>query len=399
MRATYRALNGLRFFAAGAIVSYHYLPTTAGFQSLPSYCQNLVLAGPMALGFFYILSGFVLTHAYCNRVPNTPASRHSFWFARAARLYPVYLLAFTLFAPMAYMKYVLHPAIGVNGPRTFVLAGTLSLFAMQAWTPLAQAWNGPSWSLSVEAFFYFLFPFVLPKLLQLRWKLLLPALTALWLGMVALSIAHLNNMISDQDWLAWYENNPLFWTPLFLMGIALHRLAHMWSNIPPIVATLLGMTSLASLVLICGLAPLNLRDILLSGGAAPLLAIIVLTFSHPRALVCRVLGTPLLFEAGAVSYISYILQAPLWHLFRAVTGMRKLAGSGDSSTEWQLGVYLVLLLALSFVVRKTIERPAQRLLLGYKSAQQKTGKVAGLSDSSVQAALTTSRNITMRHNF
>ena len=106
MKQTYRALNGLRFLAASAIVIYHHGQTTTGFSTIPNFLQNLVLTGPIGLGFFYILSGFVLTHAYSDRIPQTTASRQSLWFARVARLYPVYLLAFEIFSPMAYEKYI-----------------------------------------------------------------------------------------------------------------------------------------------------------------------------------------------------------------------------------------------------------------------------------------------------
>jgi peptidoglycan/LPS O-acetylase OafA/YrhL len=42
---------------------------------------------------------------------------------------------------------------------------SFQLTLTQAWIPKAAvAWNGPAWSLSVEAFFYLLFPFILPKL-------------------------------------------------------------------------------------------------------------------------------------------------------------------------------------------------------------------------------------------
>ncbi len=73
----------------------------------------------------------------------------------------------------------------------------------------------------------------------------------------------------------------------------------------------------------------------------------------------------LLFEAGAVSYITYILQAPVWHILRLAMSRTRSATSGDATADWQLGVYLALLLALSFVVQWTVERPAQRLLLAH----------------------------------
>jgi peptidoglycan/LPS O-acetylase OafA/YrhL len=365
MKQTYKALTGLRFLAASAIVAYHYGPTTAGFSVIPTFFQNLVLTGPIALGFFYILSGFVLTHAYSDRVPRTPLSRRSFWFARVARLYPVYLLAFVLFIPMAYEKYIQHPANGISGVRTFLLGGTLNLVALQAWTPLAQAWNGPSWSISVEAFFYLIFPFVLPRILGLRLRRLLPVLLGLWVTMMGLTVAHSCGTISDSLWRAWVQNSPLFWTPLFLIGIALYRFSDRWSTVLPSVASIATITSLSILLLLCGLLPSNTREVLISGGAAPLLAFVVLAFSHPKSVGSRFFGSNLLFEAGAVSYITYILQAPVWHILRVAIGRTRSATAGSPTADWQLGLYLAVLLALSFVVQQTVERPAQRLLLAH----------------------------------
>ena len=386
MKQTYRALNGLRFVAATAVVSYHYAPTAAGFSMMPGFFQNLVWSGPIALGFFYILSGFVLSHAYSDRVPQTPLSRRSFWFARVARLYPVYLLAFVLFIPMAYEKYMRHPVDGISGVHTFLLGGTLSLVALQAWTPLAQAWNGPSWSISVEAFFYLIFPFVLPRILGLRWSRLLPTLLGLWMTMVGLTAAHSCGAISDSLWRGWVENSPLFWTPLFIIGIALYRLADRWSAVPPSVASIAAITSLSSLLLLCGLLPSNNREILISGGAAPLLACIVLTFSHPKGFSSRFLGSNLLFEAGAVSYITYILQAPIWHILRFATGRTRSAAAGSLTADWHLGLYLALLLALSFVVQQTVEQPAQRLLLARIRLPRKLSSQARLEDRNAEAA-------------
>jgi peptidoglycan/LPS O-acetylase OafA/YrhL len=385
MKQTYRALNGLRFLAASAIVAYHYGPTTAGFSRLPTFCQNLVLTGPIALGFFYILSGFVLAHAYSDRVPQTPLSRRSFWFARVARLYPVYLLAFVLFIPMAYVKYIQHQANGVSGVRTFLWGGTLSLVALQAWTPLSQAWNGPSWSLSVEAFFYLIFPFALPRILGLRWSRLLPILVGLWMTMIGLTVAHSCGVMPNFLWQGWVENSPLFWTPLFLIGIALYRFSGRWSTVPPSVASIATIPPLSALLLLCALVPPNIREVLISGGAAPLLASVVLTFSHPKSFGSRFLGSNLLFEAGAVSYITYILQAPVWHIFRLAMD-RSLSTAGSLTADSHFGAYLALLLTLSFVAQQTVERPAQRLLLARIRSPRNVPDQARLAHPNKEAA-------------
>jgi peptidoglycan/LPS O-acetylase OafA/YrhL len=312
-------------------------------------------------------------------------SRQRFWVARVARLYPVYLFAFVLFAPIAYVKYVQHPANGISEIRTFLLGGTLNLVALQAWTPLAQAWNGPSWSISVEAFFYLIFPFALPRILRLRWSRLLLILVGLWIAMTGLAVAHSCGTFSDSLWRDWVENSPLFWTPLFLIGIALYRLSDRWSTVPRSVASLATIASLSTLLVLSGLVPSNIREVLVSGGAAPLLASIVLTFSHPKTFGSRFLGSNLLFEAGAVSYITYILQAPVWHISRVAMSPAWSATAGGPIADWQLGVYLALLLALSFVVQRTVERPAQRLLLAYNTLPRNLSNRACLANRNIEA--------------
>src|SRR5208282_2377784 len=91
----------------------------------------------------------------------------AFYWARFVRLYPIYLLSFLLYLPIAVQKYVLYPSPESTGHHTFVLSAVLSCLMLQSWTPLAQAWNGPSWSLSVEAFMYLMFPLVGFRLVRL----------------------------------------------------------------------------------------------------------------------------------------------------------------------------------------------------------------------------------------
>ena len=48
------------------------------------------------VGFFFLLSGFVLTYNYSDRA--TTLSKREFWLARMARLYPVYVLVLAISA-------------------------------------------------------------------------------------------------------------------------------------------------------------------------------------------------------------------------------------------------------------------------------------------------------------
>src|SRR5208283_1360988 len=82
---TFTALNGLRFLAALAVVIFHYAPRVGGYARLPEILKNLIGEGPAAVGFFFILSGFVLAHRHLNGGPRVQAP--AFYWARFARLY------------------------------------------------------------------------------------------------------------------------------------------------------------------------------------------------------------------------------------------------------------------------------------------------------------------------
>ncbi|WP_328699845.1 acyltransferase family protein [Arthrobacter sp. 8AJ] len=137
------SLTGLRFFAALAVVLYHmrlyFAPIGDGLVVF-SY-------GFTGVSFFFILSGFVLTWSH-----QEGARPGKFYWNRFARIWPLHVLTMVLaiFAPP------LPASSGTAwGAAPFVLTLT------QAWipgSPYLTAFNGVSWSLSCEAFFYLLFP-------------------------------------------------------------------------------------------------------------------------------------------------------------------------------------------------------------------------------------------------
>jgi peptidoglycan/LPS O-acetylase OafA/YrhL len=145
--------------------------------------------------------------------------------------------------------------------------------------------------------------------------------------------------------------------------MAIYRLAHRWSQVPDAIATFVSITSLAILALLCGLlSPQSGGDFIVNGGAAPLIAIVVLAFSHPRCLSTQLLGCrPLAFLGGA-SYVVY-MHAPLWHMFRAVSDRPRHASAQSTVKDWQFLLYLPLLLAVALLAQRLVERPAQRYLL------------------------------------
>jgi peptidoglycan/LPS O-acetylase OafA/YrhL len=94
------ALTSLRFFAALWVVFFHLSTRVAG--TLPAAARTVIGRGWMGVPFFFILSGFILAHVYGRKLsaPATRAERGRFWWARVARVYPLYLLALAVFYPL-----------------------------------------------------------------------------------------------------------------------------------------------------------------------------------------------------------------------------------------------------------------------------------------------------------
>jgi peptidoglycan/LPS O-acetylase OafA/YrhL len=365
----FTALNGLRFLAALSVVFYHYARKMDCFAAFPGVIRSLIECGPAAVGFFFILSGFVLANRYLQDGSKEQAVGTFYW-SRFARLYPAYIIAFLLFLPGAIDKYILNPRAGGGGPATFVLSATLYCLMLQAWTPLAQAWNGPSWSLSVEAFMYLIFPFIGWRLKKLSDRNTLLLLGAVWLVPVALASAYVGGLVTRDTWQTYLANNPLLWTPLFVMGICATRFLPWWNRVSRVKA---GMISTAALLLLIDLAmawPKSGTEIFVTGGVAPLLLGVVVFFSRTSGDLTRVIGGEIFNTLGKASYVIYIIQAPMWHYWQFFTGF--LTGTRSAPAlfpAWQFWLFVPVLVVSSLAVDRFVETPVRRWLAGARESQ------------------------------
>ena len=102
----------------------------------------------MGVSYFFILSGFVMVIAYKDKVK---IEYGDYIKRRFARIYPVYGLAILIL--LAYWLALKKP---IDYKGLF-----LNLTLLQSWIPgYALSFNGTGWSLAVEMFFYFTFPFL-----------------------------------------------------------------------------------------------------------------------------------------------------------------------------------------------------------------------------------------------
>jgi peptidoglycan/LPS O-acetylase OafA/YrhL len=155
----YFALDGLRGIAAFIVVVRHTRALT-GFDFVPgSY---------LAVDLFFLLSGFVLAHAYEEKL-NEGMSFPAFMKLRLVRLYPLYLMG------LAVMLLYLGLRMKSGGPDaphfgSVLASGLLTAFYLPTPPSLSQAptqifpLNNPAWSLFFELIVNIAYGLVAPRL-------------------------------------------------------------------------------------------------------------------------------------------------------------------------------------------------------------------------------------------
>src|SRR5690349_298463 len=167
------ALTGSRFVAAYAILVLH---GTAFGYTLPSWL-NL----SQAVSYFFVLSGFILGYRYPNLSGRRAVAR--FYWARFARIWAVHFFCLMLsiaFVPAAFWR-------STDAAGWSILP--LQLLLVNAWIPIERfefGFNAPAWTISVEWFFYAVYP---PLLWRWKatwhWKLSGSALLMVALALIA----------------------------------------------------------------------------------------------------------------------------------------------------------------------------------------------------------------------
>jgi peptidoglycan/LPS O-acetylase OafA/YrhL len=146
------------------VVIYHVTPVSdqrviAWFPAAPHALYSLLRTGYVAVGVFFVLSGFVLAYNYDLGKRWDGRSIARFAVARFSRIYPAYCIGLLLVMP--FVVYRLARAFSLDALSVEALTGFLNWTLLQSWIPqMALTWNDPGWSLSNEAFFYLCFPFI-----------------------------------------------------------------------------------------------------------------------------------------------------------------------------------------------------------------------------------------------
>jgi peptidoglycan/LPS O-acetylase OafA/YrhL len=337
------------------------------------------MGGP-AVSLFFVLSGFILVYVYASNAGSLRGPQRAFYVARFARIYPVYLVGLAL----ALGPYLLwHTcASGNSGCATSMRLPVIlsSLVLLQGWDPMHLLYlNGPGWSLSDEAFFYALFPALIPLVARVRTRHLL----ALIAGLCAVALlppllyaifrpdgAHVANLW-DAFWFQMTYYCPLLRLPDFVVGVALGWLfvqrQREGTTVAPSIArlkpgvgesiVLLALTMLVIIGVIPVLLPSLALDPLLDTLLLPVMAALIYTTAWSQGSIARVLGSGPLVLLGEASYGLYILHWPLWIWYTRLLHQPSTGYLPRLPSLALFALYLVMLIGLSVACFRFVETP------------------------------------------
>jgi peptidoglycan/LPS O-acetylase OafA/YrhL len=373
-------LTGLRFFLAFWVVIYHqtspenYLGPL--MTKLPETIFCVSRTGYVAVGVFFVLSGFVLSYSHSLATRFSSSQLADFAIARFARIYPTYCFGLLLIAPFIGAQVLRNWSVTAATKET--ARALLNWTLLQSWIPRAAlSWNAPGWSLSDEAFFYCCFPFVGVALWKLSgFRSILLTASVIWAAaliapLIAFSaplrpfgIAPATSAPWDANpfWANLISFNPLLRLPDFCIGVLVCRIYHelhrrnnyllgrgYWLYIPGLLLEVLALSNSNVLLL----------SFVQNGLLLPLHSLIILGFALGGGACGRLLSTSPLVFLGNASYAMYILHIPLFFWMNTIA--KTLFDIRPTGVGWML-CYVTVVVCVSSVLFKVLEQPANRIL-------------------------------------
>lgn len=355
-----QALTSLRFFAALYVLLFHY-------TSIPGsiFDGHVVRLGYTGVSFFFVLSGFILAHNYHQVDFAKPGALYRYAIARLSRIYPVYVLSLLAGVPFLLISLgKMTPGVMKTMAASSLLVAPLGL---QAWFPgTACSLNCPSWSISVEAFFYLMLPFLLAPIMRNPPKGLLATLSC-WLAATALYVwvwaivstqgSVLFSQPSPTQEIAaqWIKYFPPGRLPEFCLGIVLCAL---WKRKPQRFNSSLMLCAFLVVATILVTQTQNIPEIAMHNGlSAVAWAPLILAAASMKG---GVLSWPICEFLGRISFSLYLLHLPI---FSAVLAFDNRALGRMLVTQHPtLLIVLTAALAIvcSAVVFAWVEEPMRR---------------------------------------
>lgn len=305
---------------------------------------------------FFILSGFILAYRYQDKLINKEVSWKSFYINRFARIYPLHIITFLIVLLINLVLNNYTPSFKLG------LKAITNLLLFQSYIPKESVYfsiNSPSWSISDEAFFYFLFPFLLFAIPFSKRKMLhlIPLI----------SIIIILSLIKTID--ATYHHAIFYIHPFirvidFILGIYIFNI---WQLFPAKkyskhFFTIIEVTSILVLSIFI-LLHKHVPEVYKYSSYywLPML-IIVFSFAHQKGGISKILSSRATIFLGEISFAFYLTH--YWII-------KIVHKSSLFSIPTEIIVSLFLSLMISYLLYKYIEQPSNEKIKDIYSQYKK----------------------------
>ena len=338
-----KPLTSLRFFAALAVYIEH-LGTDSD-------------TGGLGVIFFFILSGFIITYTYSEKIKTLkPMEVLALYIKRAGRIFPVHIFTFLLAIPLIFIK----------GDVTTLSAAISNLFLVHAWYPSAHDFfslNSVSWTLSVEWAFYLAFPFILISIKKVGFNK--TAAGGIWLAgifiaaflAVSMWIFRDPALVERSTWLI--RISPLN-ALIFIIGIGIGL--HMIKEKSSAQISITTATILEVIILLL-IAAVYTWDVVYQAKKIipfdhaiiymPLFAFSIYIFTVAKGYISKILSNPVLVHLGNLSFSIYMV-----HLLAIIYSQQYwLSVVGVNGGQMNRIYLFIAIIAASEIIYWLIENP------------------------------------------
>lgn len=304
------------------------------------YISNLFLRANVGVSYFFILSGFIMIVAYGQK---NKIDYLEFYKNRFARIYPLYVLGLLLYLITRYHLF--------DGYKVLLYG-----LGIQSWIPgEAMILNFPGWSISVEFFFYLLFPVLYNYFYSKKNK-------AIWI--FAIVIWMVTQVFSN-----WYPTLEIYKGP--------HTQSHeflyyfpIWHVNEFLIGNLAGLYFIKNfrqkkydlhILLLFLLVMVSLMFVPLfyhNGLMALLFVPVIVLISSNNGWLTKLFSQKPLEYLGEISYAVYITHIPILYLLREF--LRVQHCSFDIDTVFV--IYIIVMLICSAIFYQCIEKPMRNIL-------------------------------------